>query len=78
MFPIYVFNRTDSGMNAVVGGPLYRGRLFPSLQGHLLYGDYVTGYVRFVPISILGIKFRSVVEKNPHDVDVGVYVLGST
>ena len=43
MFPIHVFNRSDSSINAVVGGPLYRGKLFPTLQGHLLYGDYITG-----------------------------------
>ena len=43
MFPVYVFNRSTSSVAAVVCGPLYRGSMFKSLRGHLLYGDYVSG-----------------------------------
>ena len=43
MFPIKVFERGESAITALIGGPLYRGSLFKTLQGHLLYGDYMNG-----------------------------------
>ncbi|XP_045187805.2 HHIP-like protein 1 isoform X2 [Mercenaria mercenaria] len=43
--PLYEFRRNDtsSRVTAVVGGPLYRGTLFPEIYGQLLYGDYTVG-----------------------------------
>ena len=41
MFPIKVFNRDESAITSLIGGPLYRGTLFKTLAGHLLYGDYM-------------------------------------
>jgi putative heme-binding domain-containing protein len=31
--------------NSVIGGPVYRGQLFPDLSGWFIYGDYITGTI---------------------------------
>lgn len=44
--PIREFRRqgdNTSEVRAVVGGPLYRGTLFPEIYGQLIYGDYTNG-----------------------------------
>ncbi len=39
--PIHEYGRTEGA--SITGGYIYRGKLNPELQGHYIYGDYVTG-----------------------------------
>src|SRR5262249_7438700 len=41
--PIWEYHH-DIG-KSIIGGHVYRGMLLPELEGHYLYGDYVTGRI---------------------------------
>ncbi|MFZ0549148.1 MAG: PQQ-dependent sugar dehydrogenase, partial [Candidatus Promineifilaceae bacterium] len=43
-FPVYV--RTHHTMCAIIGGYVYRGSLYPMMDGHYLFADYCSGRVR--------------------------------
>lgn len=36
---------------AVIGGPVYRGAAIPELNGHYVYADYCTGWIRTTPFT---------------------------
>ena len=41
--PIAEYPHTDDWGKSITGGAVYRGKRTPVLEGHYLYGDYVTG-----------------------------------
>ncbi|MCH7729013.1 MAG: PQQ-dependent sugar dehydrogenase, partial [Planctomycetes bacterium] len=41
--PIKDHSHTEA--NSVIGGPVYRGRKLPGLNGSFIYGDYITGTI---------------------------------
>jgi len=41
--PIKDHSHTEA--NSVIGGPVYRGRKLPKLNGSFIYGDYITGTI---------------------------------
>jgi len=49
--PIYDYMHNSSGGQAVVGGYVYRGTQFPSLQGYYFAGDYVSRNLFVVKLS---------------------------
>ncbi len=36
---------------AIIGGPVYRGKVIPELHGHYLYGDFCVGWIRSAPLT---------------------------
>ncbi len=40
--PVYVY-ALDNGRCSIIGGQVYRGEVFPALQGVYVFGDYCTG-----------------------------------
>jgi len=42
VLPIAELRRDTSNITAVVGGPVYRGSIFPSLNGQVIFGDYLS------------------------------------
>jgi len=44
LVPVHEYFHGELGCS-VVGGPVYRGSLFPDLDGHYLFGDHCSGFV---------------------------------
>lgn len=48
-FPIAEYPHTDDGCSgSIIGGHVYRGKLFPNMRGKYFYTDYCTGVFRTV------------------------------
>jgi glucose/arabinose dehydrogenase len=45
IYPIWEYAHSD-GRRSVTGGYVYRGESYPDLQGHYIFGDYLTGEIR--------------------------------
>src|SRR6185369_13682752 len=52
--PTYTYAH-DGQSSAVVGGPVYRGSMFPATyQGALFFGDYARGFIRYAKLDASG------------------------
>jgi glucose/arabinose dehydrogenase len=49
-FPIYVYDHNTPGC-AVTGGFVYRGSLYPGLQGHYFFADHCFGWLRSLDMN---------------------------
>ena len=47
--PIYEYGRNEGG--SITGGYVYRGKQIPSLVGHYIYADYITGRIWALKIN---------------------------
>lgn len=47
-FPIAVYNHSQTGFCAIIGGYVYRGQKFPQLEGHYILTDYCAGQLRSI------------------------------
>jgi glucose/arabinose dehydrogenase len=43
--PLYMYKHTNAADNCIIGGYVYRGKALPALDGHYLFGDYVSGRI---------------------------------
>lgn len=50
VYPVFAYSH-ESGRCSVTGGHVYRGEVFPSLQGVYVFGDYCTGEVFGLRVS---------------------------
>jgi uncharacterized repeat protein (TIGR03806 family) len=58
----------ESGSNAIVGGIVYRGSAFPSLQGHYLFGDrYHSGLQALSDDGAGGYTAETIADQNSYD-----------
>jgi glucose/arabinose dehydrogenase len=51
--PVFEYNH-DRGDRSVTGGYVYRGGEIPSLQGHYIYADYISGRLWALPTGNSG------------------------
>lgn len=53
--------------NSVIGGPVYRGNKFSELDGHFVYGDYITGTIWALNTQDDGpVEYRTLADTDLH------------